>query len=148
MIRPAASHSDVCLIACFLKERSFRSQNTIACCCRFLPVGLSVLICPALPQPLTRVCITVARSGKRLQRGRPPVFQKSFGLGFRLVGLAAVQDCLLLQTAAQRISYECGSGAGSAVVRGRLTKAMVRLKYATLTEKTVWSVPSPFRRPC
>ena len=141
MIRPAAGHSDMWLIARFLKERSFRSQNKIACCSRFLPVWLSVLICPALPQSLFGFCITVARSSKRLQRVRPSVFQKSFGLGFRLVGLAAVQDNLLLQTAAVRVSYECGSGAGSAVVRGRLTKAMVRLKYATLTEKNCMVSP-------
>jgi hypothetical protein len=51
------------LIARFLKERGFRSQNTIACGCRFLPVRLSVLICPAypaLPQPLNFFCITLA----------------------------------------------------------------------------------------
>ena len=97
-----------------------------------------MLICPAyqaLPQPLACFFITAARSSKRLQPGRPPVAQESFGLGFRLVRLAALQDNLLLQTAAERVSYECGSGADSALVRGRLTKAMVRLKYATLTGK-------------
>ena len=124
VIRPAAGRPDVWLIARFLKERSFRSQNTIACCSRFLPVWLSVLICPAypaLPQPLVCFCITAARSSKRLQRGRPPVFQKSFGLGFRPAGIAAVQGCSLLQAAAERVSYESGSGGVSAVVRGRLT---------------------------
>ena len=73
------------LIARFVKERSTKSEHN----CLLLKILTSMAECAdlsGLAATLFGFCITVARSSKRLQRVRPSVFQKSFGLGFRLVG--------------------------------------------------------------
>ena len=60
--------------------------------CLLLKILTSIAECAdlsdlsGLAAPLNFFFITAARSSKRLQQGRPLVFEKSFGLGFRLAG--------------------------------------------------------------